>query len=144
MFTRIRKAHAVLRNWSFEFRQNKFIRQLKKQIKIRGYLKNGWDEENAQAVSEDTLKLIEDFFLSLNFICPSTKDFAAGNDGSLGIHWKNSLGKLYLDFCQNNIIRFYYDVPSFATEENVIQFPNETLASFRLKLTMQQLFSVSN
>jgi len=74
MFTRIRKAHAILRNWSFEFRQNRFIRQLKKQIENRGYLKNGWDEEDAKAVSENTLKVIEDFFLSLDFICPITKD----------------------------------------------------------------------
>jgi len=57
------------------------------------------------------------------------------------MYWKNSIGKLYLDFCPNNVIRYYYDVSNFASDEEAIPMPSQGLSIFRLKMTMKYLFA---
>jgi hypothetical protein len=79
------------------------------------YLEENWDGEGAKAVSmkiwANAQKLLKD--LPPGFPEPS---IMGGIDGSLGIFWSSAnLGgenrnecELYIDFCADNRIRYYY------------------------------------
>jgi len=118
--------------------QNKFMKEVERQIKSYGYDKDNWGMNAEKSVSLKTIELVESFFDYLSFECPAPYVYS-DIGGSVRIHFAGYYNQLWLVFLPDYKIHYFYDIPNLGEKEETIKSNNRT-AVLNLKIAMNFLF----